>query len=54
MGAAFNKEVIILTTLKIIDANSELEVYESAPTQWDNGNTHGQSGDRGWCYTAPL
>ncbi|MEL6811248.1 MAG: glycoside hydrolase family 9 protein [Bacteroidota bacterium] len=37
-------------TLELRDASNNTAVFSAAPTPWDGGNTHAQSGDRGWWF----
>ncbi|MFK8008401.1 MAG: glycoside hydrolase family 9 protein [Saprospiraceae bacterium] len=37
-------------TLELIDASSDVVVFSGAPTTWNGGATHTQSGDKGWWF----
>ncbi len=36
--------------MEIRDATTDAIVFSAAPAIWDNGNTHTQSGDKGWWF----
>lgn len=36
--------------MELRDANDDSVVFSAAPTQWNSGSTHAQSGDRGWWF----
>lgn len=38
------------TTLEVRNANTNAVVYSNTIQQWNNGNTHSQSGDQGWWF----
>ena len=38
------------TTLQVRDATTDAVIFSAAPTLWNSGNTHSQSGDRGWWF----
>ncbi len=37
-------------TLELRNASNDAVVFSGAPSIWDNGNTHSQSGDKGWWF----
>ncbi len=37
-------------TIELRNAATDAVVYSAAPSSWQSGNTHGQSGDRGWWF----
>ena len=37
-------------TLELRDANTDAVVFSAAPTIWNSGATHAQSGDKGWWF----
>ncbi len=37
-------------TLEVRNAENDAVVFTGTPTVWNNGATHGQSGDRGWWF----
>ena len=38
------------TSIQLRDASNNLVVFTANISQWNSGNTHGQSGDKGWWY----
>ncbi len=37
-------------SIQVVDSSTSVVVYSGAPTQWNSGNTHAQSGDKVWWF----